>query len=59
MDEAQAMVRDLFACYLREPSRLPQAYATQPDLPRAIADYIAGMTDRFAQLKWREIQSAD
>jgi dGTPase len=59
MDEAQAMVRDLFACYLREPSRLPQAYASQPDLPRAIADYIAGMTDRFAQLKWREIQSAD
>lgn len=58
MDEAQGMVRDLFASYLREPSRLPEAYAQQSDLPRAIADYIAGMTDRFAQVKWREISSA-
>ncbi len=58
MDEAQVMVRDLFASYLREPSRLPEAYAQQSALPRAIADYIAGMTDRFAQVKWREIRSA-
>ena len=58
MDEAQTMVRDLFASYLREPARLPESYAAQSDLPRAIADYIAGMTDRFAQLKWRELQSA-
>jgi dGTPase len=55
MDEAQAMVRTLFAAYLREPQRLPAAYASQADLPRAIADYIAGMTDRFAQIKWREL----
>ncbi|MFM7332357.1 MAG: deoxyguanosinetriphosphate triphosphohydrolase, partial [Brachymonas sp.] len=55
MDEAQGMVRDLFAAYLREPARLPAAYASQSDLPRAIADYIAGMTDRFAQTKWREL----
>ncbi len=48
MDEAQNMVRDLFACYLREPSHMREAYARQSDLPRAIADYIAGMTDRFA-----------
>jgi dGTPase len=58
MDEAQGMVRDLFASYLREPSRLPGAYAQQSDLPRAIADYIAGMTDRFAQVKWREMRGA-
>ena len=58
MDEAQGMVRDLFASYLREPCRLPEAYAQQSDLPRAIADYIAGMTDRFAQVKWREMRGA-
>ncbi len=57
MHEAQAVVRDLFAAYLREPSRLPLTYASQPDLPRAISDYIAGMTDRFAQLKWKEISN--
>ncbi len=58
MDEAQGMVRDLFTSYLREPSRLPEAYAQQSDLPRATADYIAGMTDRFAQVKWRDLYSA-
>lgn len=55
MDEAQAVVRDLFACYVHEPMRLPAAYARQSDLPRAVADYIAGMTDRFAQTKWHEM----
>jgi dGTPase len=48
MNEAQSMVRELFAAYLRNPSLLPDAYSKQSDLPRAIADYIAGMTDRFA-----------
>ncbi|NJS35952.1 MAG: deoxyguanosinetriphosphate triphosphohydrolase [Brachymonas sp.] len=58
MEEAQGMVRELFAAYLSEPKLLPDAYSQHSDLPRAIADYIAGMTDRFAQLKWRELQSA-
>jgi dGTPase len=58
MDEAQRMVRDLFRLYLDAPKHLPPAYAQQSDQPRAIADYIAGMTDRFAQLKWRELCGA-
>ena len=45
---AKQMVRELFAAYLAKPSEMPAAYAAQDDLPRAIADYIAGMTDRFA-----------
>jgi dGTPase len=57
MDEAQGMVRELFASYLIHPGQLPKAYAQQSDLPRAIADYIAGMTDRFAEMKWRELQA--
>jgi dGTPase len=57
MDEAQDMVRELFASYLVHPKRLPDAYACQSNLPRAIADYIAGMTDRFAEMKWRELSA--
>ncbi len=45
---AQQMVRELFTAYLARPAEMPAAYACQDDLPRAIADYIAGMTDRFA-----------
>lgn len=47
-DEAKRIVRELFTAYQAGPDLLPAAYASQPDLPRAIADYIAGMTDRFA-----------
>jgi dGTPase len=45
---AKQMVRELFAAYLACPTDMPAAYASQDDLPRAIADYIAGMTDRVA-----------
>jgi dGTPase len=47
-DEAKIIVRDLFAVYLKQVAHLPLAYAQRTDQPRAIADYIAGMTDRFA-----------
>ena len=46
--QAQVVVRELFAAYLDQPSALPPSYAEQADRPRAVADYIAGMTDRFA-----------
>ena len=45
---AQGVVRDLFAAYTDFPGELPTEYAQRPDLPRAVCDYIAGMTDRFA-----------
>ncbi len=45
---AQQVVRELFAAYMAQPSAMPAGYAEQDDLPRAVADYIAGMTDRFA-----------
>lgn len=44
----QRVVRELFAAYRDDPSQMPPDYAAAQDLPRAIADYIAGMTDRFA-----------
>jgi dGTPase len=47
---AQAVVGELFDAYLAAPSELPAEHVAGAggDLPRAVADYIAGMTDRFA-----------
>jgi dGTPase len=47
-DWARDVVRQLFAVYLTHPQEMPKAYAQNQDLPRAVADYISGMTDRFA-----------
>ena len=45
---ARGVVRALFAAYLAQPHEMPAAYAQRPDVPRAVADYLSGMTDRFA-----------
>ncbi|MBC7444146.1 MAG: deoxyguanosinetriphosphate triphosphohydrolase [Polaromonas sp.] len=56
---AQQVVRDLFEVYLSDPAQMPQAHldrfggpaaapATAAKPERIVADYIAGMTDRFA-----------
>jgi dGTPase len=47
-DGARAMVQELFSVYLATPQEMPAAYAQRSDMPRAVADYLAGMTDRFA-----------
>jgi dGTPase len=47
-DWARDVVRDLFAVYLNKPEEMPAAYAQRSDVPRAVADYLSGMTDRFA-----------
>jgi dGTPase len=46
--QAQEVVRGLFDAYLAEPSQMQAGFAARADTPRAVADYIAGMTDRFA-----------
>jgi len=52
--KAHRVVHDLFALYLAEPQCLPREWrhlAAAPDEPqtaRVAADYLAGMTDRFA-----------
>jgi dGTPase len=52
--KVQAMIRDLFAIYLHDVQQMPlefsAAAAQQNDAGRArvVADYIAGMTDRYA-----------
>ena len=47
-DWARQVVSELFAAYLAKPDEMPQGHAKRDNLPRAVADYIAGMTDRFA-----------
>src|SRR5258706_3112296 len=49
-EKARRIVRDLFAAFLAEARLLPPDHRAQSQtaLPRAIADYIAGMTDRYA-----------
>jgi dGTPase len=46
--QAKQVVRELFAAYLDDPRQMPADFARRADAPRAVADYIAGMTDRFA-----------
>jgi dGTPase len=49
--EADAIVRRLFKAYFSDPSAMPPEWAAKADAQgraRAVADYIAGMTDRFA-----------
>jgi len=46
--QAKHVVRELFAAYLAHPGELRAEFAQRPDRERAISDYIAGMTDRFA-----------
>lgn len=52
--KAHRVVYDLFALYLAEPQRLPREWRelaagpNEPSTARVAADYLAGMTDRFA-----------
>jgi dGTPase len=48
-EKAARVVSDLFGLYTAQPEQLPAARgAGMPDTPRRVADFIAGMTDRFA-----------
>ncbi len=46
---ARTMVAELYAAYTACPAEMPADYAAAADQPRSVADYIAGMTDRYAQ----------
>jgi dGTPase len=56
---AATIVSGLFAAYRDDPERLPEGWrqsmpAQEPERSRHIADFIAGMTDRFAIARYRE-----
>jgi len=55
MQAAEGVVRDLFAHFAGNPQDLPLEWQTDTDEPfmraRRVADYIAGMTDRYALIE--------
>ncbi|AIY39611.1 Deoxyguanosinetriphosphate triphosphohydrolase [Collimonas arenae] len=63
--KARRIVAELYACFSAEPSLLPPAYqlaqrAAEPQQQaREIADYIAGMTDRYAIREHRRLFLVD
>lgn len=56
-DKARRIIRDLFRAFMDDPRLLPPQYQqmARTDKPRAIADYIAGMTDRYAMREHRRL----
>jgi dGTPase len=54
--KAVDLVRSLFSYYLEHPEAVPAEYRTTPgELPTQVADYIAGMTDRFALRTYEQL----
>lgn len=47
-ERGKTVVRDLFMAYAQQPSEMPAEHAGRPGVHRTVADYVAGMTDRFA-----------
>ena len=47
-NNAQTVVRELFDAYLSRPQEMSPDFSRREETPRAVADYIAGMTDRYA-----------
>ncbi len=56
-DKARRIIQDLFGAFMNDPRLLPPQYQqmARSDKPRAIADYIAGMTDRYAMKEHRRL----
>lgn len=59
--KAKRIVSDLFGAMLSDIRLLPPEFQARArdDAPRAIADYVAGMTDRYAILEHRRLFSID
>ena len=55
--KAQRVIKDLFQAFYCDPRLLPPEFQSRAreDAARAIADYIAGMTDRYAILEHRRL----
>jgi dGTPase len=65
---AQEMLKALFACYMNSPETMPAEHSTRALLweadrgeagrALATADYVAGMTDRYAFSEYRRLVDA-
>ena len=61
-ERARSVVSELFVAYLAEPDEMPvehAQYAAGDDRHRAVADYVAGMTDRFAAREHQRLTGCD
>jgi dGTPase len=59
-ERARKVIAKLFAAYHQQPELLPESWLAglprdEPGLSRHIADFIAGMTDRYAMERYRQI----
>jgi len=56
-NKARRIISDLFSAFMADPRLLPPQYLAMAaqSTPRAIADYIAGMTDRYAMREHRRL----
>jgi dGTPase len=56
-EKAQRLLRDLFTAFSAEPRLMPPEHHARADQDpyRAVCDYIAGMTDRYAIREHRRI----
>lgn len=57
-NKARRFIEELFRTYLKNPSQLPpntQKKIKETGLRRAICDYMAGMTDRFAEQEYKKL----
>ncbi|NOT68967.1 MAG: deoxyguanosinetriphosphate triphosphohydrolase [Methylophilaceae bacterium] len=55
--KAQRIIRELFAVFIQDTGLMPDEFQLRAvkDKPRAVADYIAGMTDRYAIREYRRL----
>ena len=56
--KAERFVTEMFETFIEEPEQLPptvQALIDKRGLYRAVTDYIAGMTDRYALEEWQRL----
>lgn len=55
-EKAARMVTELFRYFLDHPDQMPDEYHHAPgDLPTRVADYVAGMTDRYAIRTYQQL----
>lgn len=54
-NKARRIIGDLFTAFMSDPRLLPPQYQRSENQPRSVADYIAGMTDRYAMKEHRRL----
>ena len=57
-EKARRFITQLFQAYVENPAQLPprfRSWTQDVGVHRSVADYIAGMTDRYAQDEYRKL----